>query len=515
MVRASSLTHLLLCASLARSTAFGSFYYWGEACSCSSVEQVTASALPCFFYFPSNMTSLPTSLTTPQCGAFVQSSPLLSHLILASPPANPLPSPHPHRDVTSRTLQLQMKKEYSADWIDLLSSDTYASPSFPKPCQIVPPRSGGVAFISRDRIFAFGGYAEDDVKISEEMSIDVLSMPNRYVVNELWEFSPYDSSSTSWGWNQIKRCDGYVPGPRLATAISTHGSSYAVLLGGWDPQEPGTGGVILDDVSVLDLDSLEWSRPTDVDGDEVATVPGGATSRHIAVTIVGGEEEEDVILVHNHRCEDHVLICSIDTKDEGDSSKVCATWKHQATSGNAPSSRGLHCAATLNDGKTNESKAVVIFGGAAKDGSMSNEAFVLDTITWKWTKLDCSGEMPSPRAGACLCSVDEDTVLLFGGAKPGDGGLVGLNDIWTLRVDTKSGKASWTRLVHNTSADGGNGCTSPPGRNAATLTRMNANVLPKEVWKRESNDAYFLLQGGWYPFRKTYNDVFVLRVSEK
>ncbi len=31
MVRASSLTHLLLCASLARSTAFGSFYYWGEA----------------------------------------------------------------------------------------------------------------------------------------------------------------------------------------------------------------------------------------------------------------------------------------------------------------------------------------------------------------------------------------------------------------------------------------------------------------------------------------------------
>jgi hypothetical protein len=199
-----------------------------------------------------------------------------------------------------------MKKEYSADWIDLLSSDTYASPSFPKPCQIVPPRSGGVAFISRDRIFAFGGYAEDDVKISEEMSIDVLSMPNRYVVNELWEFSPYDSSSTSWGWNQIKRCDGYVPGPRLATAISTHGSSYAVLLGGWDPQEPGTGGVILDDVSVLDLDSLEWSRPTDVDGDEVATVPGGATSRHIAVTIVGGEEEEDVILVHNHRCEDHV-----------------------------------------------------------------------------------------------------------------------------------------------------------------------------------------------------------------
>eukprot|EP01082_Thalassiosira_pseudonana_P011265 g10297.t1 g10297 contig4:1601080-1601520(-) len=146
---------------------------------------------------------------------------------------------------------------------------------------------------------------------------------------------------------------------------------------------------------------------------------------------------------------------------------------------------------------------------------MSNEAFVLDTIAWKWTKLDCSGEMPSPRAGACLCSVDEDTVLLFGGAKPGDGGLVGLNDIWTLRVDTKSGKASWTCLVHNTSADGGNGCTSPPGRNAATLTRMNANVLPKEFWKRESNDAYFLLQGGWYPFRKTYNDVFVLRVSEK
>jgi hypothetical protein len=40
-------------------------------------------------------------------------------------------------------------------------------------------------------------------------------------------------------------------------------------------------------------------------------------------------------------------------------------------------------------------------------------------------------------------------------------------------------------------------------------------MLPKALLGapvEEKGNAYFLLQGGWNPFRKTYNDVFVLRV---
>ena len=88
------------------------------------------------------------------------------------------------------------------------------------------------------------------------------------MVNDLWNFVPYQEStleekSSSWGWTKVlKNKEEYIPGPRLATALkvlpsSNNDSAQAVLLGGWDPQTAGTGGVVLDDVSMLDLESLK------------------------------------------------------------------------------------------------------------------------------------------------------------------------------------------------------------------------------------------------------------------
>ena len=157
-----------------------------------------------------------------------------------------------------------------------------------------------------------------------------------------------------------------------------------------------------------------------------------------------------------------------------------------------PSSRGLNCAAALTNKKDNTSNAMVIFGGAAKDGNMSNEAFVLDVNTWKWTKLDCDGDAPSPRAGACLCSLDENTVILFGGATPGDGALVGLNDVWTLSVDMESGKGTWKCLFDGEEEEN---VIRAPGRNAATLTAIDAKkLLPKGMAGSSDDDSYFMLQ---------------------
>ena len=387
---------------------------------------------------------------------------------------------------------------YSAKWIDLLSPHLDITP----PGKIEPPRSGAVSFSIDDRkIFTFGGYAEE------------VTSPDRYVVNDLWMFVPYNDALSEWGWTKVAQdYGGYIPGPRLATAMATlQSSSKSVLLGGWDPQEPGTGGIILDDVSVLDVETMQWFQPTSVEhSGQAITIPGGPTSRHIAVPIV---KSETSILVHNHRCDDHVLLLSISSDG---SDKIKGTWTRQTTSGNAPSSRGLHCAAGLHDWKSDVSTGVVIFGGAAKDGDMSNEAFVLDLSDWKWTKLICSGNKPSPRAGACLCSLDENTVLLFGGAERGEGGLVGLNDVWALAVDMKNGRGEWKCLIENKSVEDG----SPPGRNAATLTRIEKTAcFPNSVLNSNSLDvtrrSHFLLQGGWNPFRKTYNDVFVLCVESE
>jgi hypothetical protein len=462
---------------------------------------------------------------------------------------------------TTMTTQLMMKNQkYSAEWIDLLSPNSYdatsSSSSTPSisalPGKIYPPRSGGVSFTIPDkpRLLSFAGYAEE---------ITTASTVERFVVNDLWEFVPYQhdnesSNNQQWEWSKVLQNEevDYIPGPRLATALAVlplsssadtttsssgqnneHIALSAILLGGWDPQTPGTGGIILDDVSILDMDTLKWSTCTITSSSnsekECVTVPGGPTSRHVAVSLSIPSENADndgttrrnVICLHNHRCDDHVLILS--TVDE---TSTAIEWKRQPTTGEAPSSRGLHCAATIHNSQT-----MVIFGGAAKDGNMSNESFILDTTTWKWTKLDCSGTMnlPSPRAGACLCTLDNETVLLFGGAMPSSGGLVGLNDVWILNVDLERGVGRWDCLIENADdrvGDKSDDTLRPPGRNAATLCPINATklLLADIIWKasvstssvaEENDGSYFLLNGGWYPFRKTYDDIFLLRISEK
>ena len=449
---------------------------------------------------------------------------------------------------SSRSSSLAMTirdKKYSAEWIDLLSSESYSSSEeeeLKSPLQLCVTITNN---IPGDRLFAFGGYAEE-VIIDNELGSSIIV--NRHVVNDMWHFLPYTNNVSSWGWT-LRNNDNnkdYVPPSRLATAIavlpSNNDSPQAVLLGGWDPQTPGTGGVILDDVTMLDIDTLEWSRCIDdaMDkGEEFASLPDGPTSRHVAVHLSiskhrndnnkhdGGAPREDIIYLHNHRCDDHILQLSITTDAKEGTRRV--RWDHQATTGKAPSSRGLHCATTIH-----QSTAMVLFGGAAKDGLMSNESFVLDTETWKWTKLDCNigdddnntaARLPAPRAGACLCSLDEKSVLLFGGATPGEKGLVGLNDVWVLTVNKDSGRGTWDCLIeHQNDNDGDikidDGILRPPGRNAASLNEIDIErLLPKDIiWKRSGSSSegkckYFLLNGGWYPFRKTYNDIFLLRIS--
>jgi len=470
------------------------------------------------------------------------STPSSASTLLASAfvPATVSSSPNNAAKPSSDNSPLHARKPHSAEWINLFSPDTYSPSSSGSPPslpgKIVPPRSGGVAFSTSNdgggcNLFYFAGYAEI-------ASGGASTPPERFVVNDLWQFAPYQDDSSPWGWREVKHpsTQNFIPGPRLATALAVLPSkgkdTLAVLLGGWDPQIPGTGGVILEDVSVLNVETMEWSEPISMEekGRE-ATIPGGPTSRHVALPIricdVEGAEK-DLILLHNHRCQNFVQLLSMDSSENSENN-LYAKWTLQSTKGECPSSRGLHCAAQIVSSTSNITKGVVIFGGAAKDGNMSNEVFFLDVHSWTWTKLDCAGKqdiddshnkngegivrgMPSPRAGACLCPLDEYSVLLFGGAEPSEEGLRGLNDLWVLQVDVENGKGRWECLIPSETRNQSD--SRPSGRNAATLTRIDPKgLLPKYLWEKALGDSFYILQGGWYPFLHTYDDVFVLRVS--
>ena len=115
---------------------------------------------------------------------------------------------------------------------------------------------------------------------------------------------------------------------------------------------------------------------------------------------------------------------------------------------------------------------------------MSDEAFALDVSSWSWIALDIGdGPVPCSRAGACLCPLDANTVLIFDGATPGDDGrLVGLNDVWALRVDAARGQMKWTCPPAHSDDALSERAPRPPDRNAATLDRINADAfLPPSI----------------------------------
>lgn len=313
------------------------------------------------------------------------------------------------------------------------------------------------------------------------------------------------------------------PRARLVSAAAVL-DGYAYVIGGWDPGVPGTGGEILaschrlgplsaaaattnDEEEETDGPStgsaskeprLEWARLPDF--------PDGPTSRHVAVTLPPSDGRSGQIVVHNHRCAGHVWVLDSEMVAAAASSDPSrATFVKQPTHGDAPSPRGLHAAAVVGKDK------VVVFGGAAQTGTMSNEVFVLDASTWTWTKpsLPTSGDdgAPCPRAAPCLVALDETTAILYGGAEATPQGLKPLGDVWALDLTT----SAWTRLLAGPdSLSESASDVPPPPRNAATLTCISSSQDYSDRGYRD-----YVLAGGWHPFVKTWDDCYVLRIHRQ
>lgn len=349
---------------------------------------------------------------------------------------------------------------------------------------VTPPRSGHVAFAPLDEPYSpriFGGYIEEKDGSTGEIT--------RYAGNDMWRWGGVDR-----GWSKVDYADENVmPQPRLAAAMCLV-NDRPVLFGGWDPQTPGTGGVVLDTLEEFDTKSTAWKANV-ID----ARIPDGPTSRHVAVNLPDG-----TAIIHNHRCTDHVMIYS----DSG--------FHKQSTTGPAPSSRGLH-AATVAGNKA------VIFGGAEQSGTMDNEVFMLDTRTWEWRQIQIENSkcIPCPRAAPCFVTAADNCVLLFGGAEATSTGLNPRGDLWALHFDPDEGVGRWELLVDDKGGGGSvlEGC--PPPRNAATLSEIEPSPTSTtaEAWDVPAEDGEirksFVLQGGWHPFVRTYNDCFILSVSLK
>jgi len=388
---------------------------------------------------------------------------------------------------------------------------------------VVPPRSGHVAFTVQDtpnQIYIFGGYAEED-----DDGVAPSGMPRRYPTNDLWSFN-----TISHEWKCLQKANLWDPTtstssrnpsigqPQQRLAAAAVGFNYkALLMGGWDSQQVGSGGMILNTIDIF--------TPTPMEGDTVEETTslwsqnpsidlGEPTSRHIAVRL-----DDTTAMIHNHRCIDHVLLIELLNHDQ-------VIVRRQPTKGKSPPSpRGLHVATVWS--KRNK---VIVFGGAAQSGDMSNELFVLDTLSWEWMTVQIDlpvddgnggGLCPSPRASPCFCTLDEDddddqtaVFLLFGGADRSmvDEGipLHGCNDLWLLHLSiledgtTKNTvSAKWECLDTSTPKTTKTTLSPPPGRNAATLTK-----LPNEEYT-------FMLQGGWYPFRKTHQETYLLKLKKE
>ncbi|KAJ8612220.1 hypothetical protein CTAYLR_002917 [Chrysophaeum taylorii] len=303
---------------------------------------------------------------------------------------------------------------------------------------ISPPRSGHTAAVdAQGTVWLFGGYAEDG---------------ERRVTNDVWKL---DGES----WERVV-LEGGGPGPRLCSASCIVGSRF-LLFAGWDPQETGTGGVILDDVWALDLENLAWEK--------LGTVPRGPVSRHVAVATPRG------VVLHTFRCLESVLVF------DGNE------WTEQPTAGEAPSSRGLHSAALVGD-------EVVVFGGADKAGDMRADAWGLDTRTWTWRRLAGDSDGPTPRAGSCASSYGTTFLVCCGAERGATGGLVPRSDAWALDVQT----GKWTLLIDDP--------TALRPRNAATLSG------PLRHRKSDDDTLVFALHGGWHPFVETFDDTHFLEI---
>ncbi|KAI0285414.1 hypothetical protein BGY98DRAFT_945813 [Russula aff. rugulosa BPL654] len=251
------------------------------------------------------------------------------------------------------------------------------------PCKIAPPSGPSPSPFPRyghalpacatpaGELFLFGGLVHDSAR------------------NDLYVFSTRDLSAT------LLQTSGEIPSPRVGHAGALFNSVFLIWGG-----DTNTGGQEAsnepqdDSLYLLNLVSREWTRV-------VVNGPGPVGRYGHAVTMVGSK-----LFVFGGQVDGEFLndMWAFDLN----SLKSKPFWEsyEPAPGSEKPPRRTGHASVTHGD-------HIIIFGGT--DGRYHyNDTWLFDVSTRKWTELQCTGYIPSPRGGHAAALVD-DVMYVFGG----------------------------------------------------------------------------------------------------
>lgn len=285
--------------------------------------------------------------------------------------------------------------------------------------------------------------------------------------------SPCTDDTWHWteeSWTLLDQESGAArPRIRMYGASAVLGDKM-YLFGGWDPGAPGSGGEFLDDVWEFDPVTSSWKMM-----DIRLPYP---VSRHTACTIsAAGSSGDASIILHTYKG-----ILTFEVTGDGKAKLV----EKETTGG--PDGYSMCAISPLGTSK------MLLYGGSTKTQQLAQDAYVLDCKEWVWMKLSNVGEqVPPPLASACAAQLEDDQVLIFGGASIGptgyEGGMGLIPQDGTWRLSVKDNEATWQPIDTP---------VKPEGRVAASFCLIGSSC--------------FLLQGGYDPLgKKTFEEPWILK----
>ena len=327
-------------------------------------------------------------------------------------------------------------------------------------------------------------------KIAKEQKALKTGEPIYSATQDLWVYEK-DKTSGAADWEHIpKQAQGIsVPSKRTdaATAVLGH---MMYLFGGMDPETD----TLYNDIWTLSLKTNKWSLCQ-------AFLPYGV-SGHSAVAIsdttIALHTKQGLLLYYDDG--PTPIVVEQSTTGEGpDGLSLCASCgisrNDNTKSSNSDSNGGSDSTSDYSFNKSQNKLDMLVFGGSTgASKGFSSAAYVLNTESWSWKKLQPQTTI-APLQSPCLVPLsnsnsDSDSTnnkcIVFGGAKLENGTPTTSDETWLLEVSTNDNMAHWKRIA----TDDEEG-VCPEGRTAASLTATPSGEI--------------VLQGGWDPItKKTY-----------
>ena len=248
----------------------------------------------------------------------------------------------------------------------------------------------------KDKLLVFGGQCDKPQEMREDEEDETML---------LGELALYDFESGVWF---DAHTTGEAPCPRSGHSATPVGETKLVVFGGMNDE-----GKFMNDVSVLDTVTWQWTKP------KTKGSPVKPRGYHTAI-LVG---KKIVFFGGIGKCNwAFKEIYTLDTE----------TWKWQEHSRNVqgehPTCRVGQVVTALLDGKS-----VLVQGGHNPDDNETcyDDAYVLDTQSWRWVKVEAGEERPTARAGHCGVVVNGVLATFFGQ----DGQETKMRDVWKLDLE--------------------------------------------------------------------------------